>query len=440
MVGMSHTDTDTVGGRAVRDIRRDFPAFAASGDARPTAYLDSAATSQRPSAVLDAERDYLEHDLAAVHRGASAATGRSTSRFEEARADLARFVGAADEREIVWAQNATDALNMVALGIADASAGIGGADAARFALQPGDEIVLTEAEHHANLLPWQRVAQRTGAVLVPVKVDVNGCWGADDLAAVLGPRTRVVAFAEVSNVTGLIVRVADLVALVRERAPRAMVVLDACQSVPHRPVDFDGYGVDFAAFSGHKMLGPNGIGVLYGRADLLDALPPARTGGSTITRVSFDSAEFLPAPQRFESGTQPVSQVIGLAAAVRYLDGIGMGALAAHEAAFAERVVDGVAALPGVRIVGPQAGEARGGLVSVAVEGVHAHDVGQFLDDAGIVVRVGHHCAQPLHRALGLTATTRASAHVYTTAEEADRFVSVLGEVRGFFGLGTGAA
>ncbi|GAA1057754.1 cysteine desulfurase [Agromyces luteolus] len=437
---MIPTATERVGARAIDEIRNDFPAFAASGDARPTAYLDSAATAQRPTAVLDAERDYLEHDLAAVHRGASAATGRSTTRFEEARADLARFVGAADDREIVWAQNATDALNMVALGIADASAGIGGADAARFALRPGDEIVLTEAEHHANLLPWQRVAQRTGARLVPVKVDEHGCWSVDDLVAVLTPRTRIVAFAEISNVTGLIVPVADVVAAVRARAPQALVVLDACQSVPHRPVDLAGYDVDFAAFSGHKMLGPNGIGVLYGRAELLDALPPARTGGSTITRVTFDSAEFLPAPQRFEAGTQPVSQAIGLAAAARYLEGMGMDAVAAHEDAFAERVVEGVAGIPGVRIVGPQAGHARAGLVSVAVDGVHAHDVGQFLDDAGLVVRVGHHCAQPLHRALGLTATTRASAHVYTTAEEADRFVAALGEVRSFFGLGTGAA
>ncbi|WP_438856177.1 aminotransferase class V-fold PLP-dependent enzyme [Agromyces sp. M3QZ16-3] len=437
---MIPTDTERVGARAIDDIRHDFPAFAASGDARPTAYLDSAATAQRPTAVLDAERDYLEHDLAAVHRGASAATGRSTTRFEDARADLARFVGAADDREIVWAQNATDALNMVALGIADASAGIGGADAARFALEPGDEIVLTEAEHHANLLPWQRVAQRTGARLVPVKVDEHGCWSVDDLVAVLTPRTRVVAFAEISNVTGLIVPVADVVAAVRARAPQAFVVLDACQSVPHRPVDFAGYGVDFAAFSGHKMLGPNGIGVLYGRAELLDALPPARTGGSTITRVTFETAEFLPAPQRFEAGTQPVSQAIGLAAAVRYLEGLGMDAVAAHEDAFAERVATGVAGIPGVRIVGPQPGQARAGLVSVAVDGVHAHDVGQFLDDAGLVVRVGHHCAQPLHRAVGITATTRASAHVYTTAEEADRFVAALGEVRTFFGLGTGAA
>ena len=429
---MNHTDADSVGGRPVRDIRLDFPAFATTGDDRPAAYLDSAATSQRPVAVLDAERDYLEHHLAAVHRGASAATGESTTLFEEARADVARFVGAG-EREVVWAQNATDALNMVALGIADASAGIGGADAARFALQPGDEIVLTEAEHHANLLPWQRVAARTGARLVPVRVDRHGLGSIDDLAAVLTERTRIVAFAEVSNVTGQIAPVAEIAELAHRHG--AFVVLDACQSVPHRPVDFAEYGVDFAAFSAHKMLGPNGIGVLYGREELLDALPPARTGGSTITKVTLEEAHFLPAPHRFEAGTQPVSQAVGLGAAVRYLERIGMDAVAAHEESFAERVVEGVSAIPGVRIIGPQPGERRAGLVSVSVDGVHAHDVGQFLDEAGVVVRVGHHCAQPLHRALGITATTRASAHVYTTADEADRFVDALGEVRSFFGV-----
>ncbi|HEX6954426.1 MAG TPA: aminotransferase class V-fold PLP-dependent enzyme, partial [Agromyces sp.] len=300
---MNHTDADSVGGRPVRDIRLDFAAFATTGDARPTAYLDSAATSQRPAAVLDAEREYLEHHLAAVHRGASAATGAATTRFEEARADVARFVGAG-EREVVWSQNATDALNMVALGIADASAGIGGADAARFALQPGDEIVLTEAEHHANLLPWQRVAQRTGARIVPVRVDEHGLWTVDDVAAVLTERARIVAFPEVSNVTGQIAPVAEVAEVAHRLA--ALVVLDACQSVPHRAVDLAASGVDFAAFSAHKMLGPNGIGVLYGRQELLDALPPARTGGSTITKVTMEEAHFLPAPHRFEAGTQAV--------------------------------------------------------------------------------------------------------------------------------------
>lgn len=429
---MTSFDTDTVGGRTVADIRRDFPVFDVDGDAPIPAYLDSAATSQRPRRVLDAERDYLEHHLAAVHRGASAAVGESTSLFEGAREAVARFVGAGD-RELVWAENATDALNIVALGMADASAGLGGREASAFALQPGDEIVVTEAEHHANLIPWQRLAAKTGARIVPVRVDEHGLWSVDAMAEAITDRTRVVAFAEVSNVTGYLAPVADVVDLAHRRG--ALVVLDACQSVPHRPVDFTAVGVDFAAFSGHKMLGPNGIGALFGRAELLDALPPARTGGSTITKVTLETAEFLPSPQRFEAGTQPVSQVVALGEAVRYLDEIGMDAVAAHEAAFAERVLDGVAGLPGVRVLGPQAGAPRAGLVSVAVDGVHAHDVGQVLDEQGVVVRVGHHCAQPLHRALGITASTRASSHVYTTAAEADRFVDALAGVREYFGV-----
>ena len=435
MEGMTHTDADSVGRRTVADIRLDFPAFTPTSAERPPAYLDSAATSQRPRAVLDAERDYLERHLAPVHRGASAAVGLSTTLFEDARAEVARFVGAG-EREVVWTENATDAINMVTLGIADANAGLGGADAARFALEPGDEIVLTEAEHHANLIPWQRLAAKTGARLRPIPVDEHGLWSIDDAAEAVSERTRIVAFAEVSNVTGYLAPVADMVELAHRHG--ALVLLDACQSVPHRPVDFGAMGVDFAAFSGHKMLGPNGIGVLYGRAELLDALPPARTGGSTITKVTMETADFLPAPHRFEAGTQPVSQAVALAEAVRYLDAIGMHEVARHEAAFAERVLEGVAAIPGVRIVGPQPGAPRAGLVSVDVDGVHAHDVGQYLDEAGVVVRVGHHCAQPLHRALGLTATTRASAHVYTTAEEADRFVEALSGVRAFFGVEQG--
>lgn len=415
------------------DLRRDFPVFDQAPDgATPTAYLDSAATSQRPRQVLDAERTYLEHHLAPVHRGASAAVGRSTTLFEDARATVARFVGAGD-REVVWTENATDAINLVALGMADATMGLGAPDAQRLALQPGDEIVITEAEHHANLIPWQRLVAKTGARLRAVRVDEHGLWSVDDLAAELSDRTRLVAIAEVSNVTGYLAPVADVVELAHARG--ALVMLDACQSVPHRPTDFRAVGVDFAAFSGHKMLGPNGIGVLYGREELLDVLPPARTGGSTITRVTLETAEFLPSPHRFEAGTQPVSQAVALGEAVRYLEAIGMDEVARHESDLAARVVDAVTELPGVRIIGPGVGVERAGLVAVAVDGVHAHDVGQYLDEAGIVVRVGHHCAQPLHRALGITASTRASAHVYTTDDEMDRFVDALAGVRRFFGV-----
>ncbi len=424
--------TAAVDGLLRATLREDFPYLAQELNGHPLAYLDSAATAQRPTAVLDAERTFLEHSNAAVHRGASTLVGTSTSAFEAARETVAAFVGA-DPREIVWTENATDAINIVALGMADAAAGLGGPEAEPFRLGVDDEIVVTEAEHHADLIPWQRLAAKTGARLRWVPVRDDGTWSIDDAASVIGPRTRLVAFAHVSNVTGFIAPVAEVVELAHRQG--ALVLLDACQSVPHRSVDFAELGVDFAAFSAHKMLGPNGIGVLYGRAELLDALPPARTGGSTITTVTMESASFLPSPQRFEAGTQPVSQAVALAEAVRYLDGLGMTAVHEHEEGLAQLLVDEVSRIDGVRLVGPAPGEPRAALASVDVPGVHAHDVGQFLDSQGIAVRVGHHCAQPLHRRLGLRATTRASAYVYTTPDEIRRFAAALAEVPAFFGV-----
>ncbi|KAA9105043.1 aminotransferase class V-fold PLP-dependent enzyme [Microbacterium rhizomatis] len=410
---------------ALTQSRRDF---ASIGHHPGRAYLDSAATAQRPAQVLDAERAFVERDYAAVHRGASEAVGAATEAFETARHKVAGFVGAAAD-EIVWTENATDAINVVALGLSDASTIA--VDSA-LALRPGDEILVTEAEHHANLLPWQKLAARTGAVLRWAPVGPDGTWSIDGLRDAASDRTRLIAFAHVSNVTGLIAPVADVAELARSLG--AMTLLDACQSVPHLPVDLGALGVDFAAFSGHKMLGPTGIGALYGRAELLNALPPARTGGSTITTVTMTDAEFLPAPQRFEAGTQPVSQAVGLGAAVDYLDGWGMDRIHAHETELAGLLTEAVAGIPGVRLIGPPPGAPRAAIVSVDVEGVHAHDVGQFLDSRGVSVRVGHHCAQPLHRALGISASTRASAYLYTTPGEVDRFGAALAEVRAFFG------
>ncbi|MFJ4221098.1 aminotransferase class V-fold PLP-dependent enzyme [Curtobacterium luteum] len=419
-------------------IRADFPILQQEVNGRPLAYLDSGATAERPVQVLDAERRFLEHDNAAVHRGAHTLAALSTDAYEDARATVAGFVGAASPREVVWTSNATDALNLVAFGFANASRGRGGAAAERFRLAPGDEIVVTEAEHHANLVPWQEVAATTGATLRWVPVADDGTWTAADAAAVITDRTKVVAFAHVSNVTGMVAPVAEVVALAHAKG--ALVVLDACQSAPHRPLDVGQLGVDFAAFSGHKMLGPNGIGVLWGRADLLDALPPFRTGGSMITTVTMESSEFMPAPERFEAGTQPVSQAVALAEAVRYLQRLGMEQVRAHEEHLAQRMLDGLADIPGVRVVGPPAGVPRSGLVAFDVDGVHAHDVAQYLDAEGIAVRSGHHCAQPLHRRLGLVASTRASTYVYTTESDVDRFVQAVGEIRGYFGVdGAGA-
>jgi cysteine desulfurase/selenocysteine lyase len=415
----------------VERIRADFPALAETVNGEPLAYLDSGATAQRPLAVLDAEREFLIHTNSAVHRGAHTLAGLATEAYEDARATVAEFVGAHPD-EIVWTSNATDALNLVAYGMANASSGRGGPAARRFALSPGDEIVVTEAEHHANLIPWQELAALTGTTLRFIPVDDDGVYTTEAAASVITENTRIVAFAHVSNVTGFVAPVAEIVALAHARG--ALVVLDACQSAPHRRLDLTALDVDFAAFSGHKMLGPTGIGVLYGRAELLNALPPFRTGGSMINTVTMEGADYLPAPQRFEAGTQPVSQAVALAEAVRYLDQVGLDRIDAHEEELAQRMLAGLSAIEGIRVVGPALGIPRAGLVSFDVAGVHAHDVGQYLDAKGIAVRVGHHCAQPLHRRLGLTATTRASAYLYTSTAEVDRFLAAVAEVRPYFG------
>lgn len=417
------------------ELRAAFPYFAAQDHSRgeAPAYLDSAATSQRPAAVLDAERAFLETANAAVHRGTSGAVGAATEAFEGARAAVASFVGAAAPEQIAWAANATDALNTVALGIGEANSGLGVKGSERFTLERGDEILVSEAEHHANLIPWQRLAKRTGAKLTYIPVRENGTWTIDDAREAFTSRTRIFAYAHVSNVTGWVAPVAELNALAHDVG--AITVVDACQSVPHMPVDFTELGIDFAAFSGHKMLGPNGIGVLYGKPELLDALPPTRTGGSAIMKVTMEEATFMPPPQRFEPGTQPVSQAVGLGAAVKFLQDVGMERAAAHEHRLIERLVAGIAELPGVRLLGDPA--ERIALASVSVDGLHAHDVGQFLDEQGVLVRVGHHCAQPLHRALGITSSTRASVHLTSTEEEVDRFIAALRDTLNYFGLET---
>ena len=413
-------------------LRADFPLLDQTVNGHQLVYLDSAATAQRPRVVLDAERDYLERRNAAVHRGAHTLAAEATEEFEGAREAVARFVGARPE-EIVWQLNATDALNTVALAIGAASRGRGDEAARRFAIAPGDELVVTEAEHHANLIPWQELAAQTGARLRYIPVDREGLWAIDDARAVITDKTRLVAFAHVSNVTGMIAPVAEVVALAASVG--ALTVLDACQSAPHRPLDLDALGVDFAAFSAHKMLGPTGLGVLYGRRELLNALPPARTGGSMITTVTMEASEFLPAPHRFEAGTQPVSQAIALGTAVGYLESAGQQAVADHEHALGARLYAGLAEIPGLRLIGPGAGSPRAGLVSFDVSGVHAHDAGQYLDARGIAVRVGHHCAQPLHRRLGLTASVRASVYLYNTEADVDTFLEAAAGIRPYFGL-----
>jgi cysteine desulfurase/selenocysteine lyase len=416
---------------AVR-IRADFPILGRQVNGEALIYLDSGATSQKPRSVIDVERAYYEQSNAAVHRGAHTLAGEATELFEAARHRVARFVGAGDD-EIVWTSNATEGLNLIAYGISNASVGRGGEAAERFRIGPGDEIVTTELEHHANLVPWQELALRTGATLRVIGLTDDGRIDLDEAAAVIGERTRLVAVAHVSNVLGAVNPVAEIVRLAH--AHGALVVLDACQSAPHLPLDLRALEVDFAVFSGHKMLAPTGIGVLYGRSELLNALPPFLTGGSMITTVGLTESDYLPAPLRFEAGTQRVSQAIALATAVDYLDVVGLDRIEAWEAQLGKRLYEGLAALEGVRILGPApaADVERVGLASFVVGGVHAHDVGQLLDDRGIAVRVGHHCAQPVHRRYGVTATTRASAYLYNTTADIDAAVDAVAGVRAFF-------
>ncbi|QJU56022.1 SufS family cysteine desulfurase [Herbiconiux sp. SALV-R1] len=422
--------------RAAELLRADFPILSRTVNGHPLVYLDSGATSQKPQSVIDVERAYYETTNAAVHRGAHTLAGEATELFEDARATVAAFVGARPE-EIVWTSNATEGLNLIAYGMSNATLGRGGEAARRFRLGEGDEIVVTELEHHANLVPWQELAFRTGATLRVIGLTDDGRLDLGQAAELIGERTRVVAFAHVSNVLGTVNPVAELVALAH--GVGALVVLDACQSAPHMPLDLGALDVDFAVFSGHKMLAPTGIGVLYGKQELLDALPPFLTGGSMITTVGLTESEFLPAPLRFEAGTQRVSQAIALAEAVRYLEGVGLDRIHAWESELGLRLHRGLSAIEGVRVLGP-APDARGGvervgLASFVVEGVHAHDVGQFLDDRGIAVRVGHHCAQPAHRRYGVTATTRASAYLYNTTADVDAAVAAVADSREFFGL-----
>jgi len=402
-------------------VRADFPILnrVMRGGSR-LAYLDSGATSQKPWQVLDAERAFLTTSNGAVHRGAHQLMEEATDAFEQGRADIAAFVGSAPE-ELVFTKNATEALNLVSYVLGD--------DRFEHALGPGDVIVTTELEHHANLIPWQELARRTGATLRWYGVTDDGHLDLDSLE--LDERVKVVAFTHHSNVTGTGAPVAELVR--RAKAVGARTVLDACQSVPHQPVDFASLGVDFAVFSGHKMLGPTGIGALYGHAALLAELPPFLTGGSMIETVTMSSATYAAPPQRFEAGTQMTSQVVGLAAAARYLSEIGMSAVAAHEHRLVAATLAGLVGIPEVRIIGPTDPELRHSPVAFVVDGVHAHDVGQVLDDDGVAVRVGHHCAAPLHRRFGLAASVRASFAVYNTVEEVDRLIAGVRRAIGFF-------
>jgi cysteine desulfurase/selenocysteine lyase len=414
----------------VEAIRADFPALSrhVRGENR-LIYLDSGATSQKPVQVLDAERDYYIKSNAAAHRGTHLLGEESTDAYERARARVAAFIGA-DPSEIVFTRNATEASNLIAYSISNAATSPG---AAKLAIGPGDEVLVTELEHHANLVPWQQLCQRTGATLRWFGVTEDGRVDLSDIGELVNESTRLVAVSHQSNVTGAMPPVARIAEAAH--AVGALVVVDAAQSVPHHPVDVAQTGADFLYFSAHKMLGPTGVGVLWGRRELLEAMPPFISGGSMIEVVRMEETTFLPPPQRFEAGVPAVAQTVGLAAACDYLDAIGMDTVAEHERLLTQRAIDALTAIPGVRILGPLTTQDRGGAVSFAVDQVHPHDVGQVLDELGIAVRTGHHCAWPLHRALGVQASTRASLYLYNTPDEIDALADGIRTAQKFFGV-----
>ncbi|MDT0215198.1 cysteine desulfurase [Rothia sp. ARF10] len=416
----------------VARIRADFPILARTvRDGAPLVYLDSGATSHKPVAVLDAERDFYERLNSAPHRGAHALSEEATAAYEGARERIAAFIGA-QAQDVVFTKNATEALNLAAYAFSNSPhPGIPGSE--RFALGEGDEVLVTEMEHHANLVPWQELCRRTGATLRWVPVTDEGRLDLSGLDELLTERTKVVAFVHASNVLGTVNPVAEIVARAREVG--ALVVLDACQSVPHLGVDVTELDVDLLAFSGHKMFGPSGIGVLWGRRELLEAMPPFLTGGSMIETVRMEGSTYAPPPQRFEAGVPMTAQAIGLAAAVDYIEALGIDRIHAHELALTERLLAGLAARPWVTAVGPSDLESRGGTVAFVVDGVHAHDVGQVLDGSGVAVRVGHHCAWPLHRRFRVAATTRASFAAYNTVDEVDALLEALDRVPQIFGM-----
>ncbi|WP_030161520.1 cysteine desulfurase [Glycomyces sp. NRRL B-16210] len=414
----------------VESIRADFPILRRRIGDRQLAYLDSAATSQKPVQVVEAMRRFTDHSNANISRSVHTLGAEATEAYEGARARVAAFIGAPSPDEVVFTKNSTESINLLAYAFQNAA--FDPAADPRFKLGPGDEIVVTEMEHHANLVPWQQLAQRTGATLKWIGVTDHGRLDLESVAEVVTERCKVISFTHVSNLLGTVNPTSQITARAREVG--ALVGLDASQSVPHLPVNVAELGVDFIAFTGHKMLGPTGIGVLWAKADLLDAMPPFLTGGSMIKTVTMERTTFADAPAKFEAGTPPIAEAVGLAAAVDYLDELGMENVRAHEKELAGYMLERFETVDGLTVVGPRVPIGRGATVSFTFADVHPHDVGQILDAEGIAVRVGHHCAKPTCDRFGVNATTRASAYVYNTREEIDRLVEALGQVRKVFG------
>lgn len=398
----------------VRALRREFPVF----DAHPElVFLDSGASAQKPRSVIDGVAEFYRSEYANVHRGVYALSARSTDRFEEAREKVRTFLNAKDEREIVFVRGATEAINLVAQSWCPAF------------LKAGDEVIVTELEHHSNFVPWQMLCQRVGATLVMAPIDPTGGLDLARFEALLNPRTRMVAVTHVSNVSGALLPVERIVELAHAKG--AKVLIDGCQAVPRMPVDVQAIGCDFYVFSGHKAYGPSGIGVLWGRYDLLASMPPWQTGGGMITTVTLEGTEFQEPPHRFEAGTPDISGAVGLGQALDFIEAIGRDAIQEHEEALTGYSVDRLSRIPGVEIVG--AGQRRLSILSFNVDGVHPHDIGTVLDQHNIAVRVGHHCAQPLMDRLGVAGTVRASFGVYNDEADIDRLAAAVEAAREMF-------
>jgi len=407
-------------------IRKDFPIFDRTiRDGKKLVYLDSGATSQKPNAVIDAESDFYRNHNAAAHRGAHQLAEEATEGIENARAVVANFLGGSVD-EIVFTKSSTEALNLLAYSMGNAPAGN------LFHLKPGDEIVVSEMEHHANLIPWQQLAKRTGAVLKWFEVTQSGRLDLSNIDGVITERTKIVALTHQSNVLGTVIPLAQIAKRVRDVG--AIFILDACQSVPHMPVNVKALDIDFLVFSGHKTVGPTGVGVLWGRANLLNLLPPFLFGGSMIETVTMTDATWAPAPRKFEPGVPNMAQIVGLGVALKYLTKIGMGAIHKHEIELTKYALDAMSGIDSLRILGPLNTEMRGGAVSFTLGEIHPHDLGQFLDDAGIAVRTGHHCAWPLTRKMGVAATTRASFYLYNTTEDIDQLCESILAAQKYFG------
>jgi cysteine desulfurase/selenocysteine lyase len=407
-------------------IRKDFPIFDRPiRDGKRLVYLDSGATSQKPTVVIDAESDFYRNHNAAAHRGAHQLAEEATEAIESAREVVANFLGSAVD-EIVFTKHSTEALNLLAYSIGNSPVGN------RFHLQSGDEIVVSEMEHHANLIPWQQLAKRTGAVLKWFEVTPDGRLDLSNIDNVITNRTKIVALAHQSNVLGTINPLSDLVK--RTHQVGAIFILDACQSVPHMPVNVGALDIDFLVFSGHKAVGPTGVGVLWGRANLLDELPPFLFGGSMIESVTMTDATWAPAPRKFEPGVPNMAQIVGLGAALKYLTAIGMQQIHNHEIEITRHAISQLQQIHDLKIIGPTDMDLRGGAISFTLGEIHPHDLGQFLDDAGIAVRTGHHCAWPLTRKMGVPATTRASFYLYNTLADIDVLVDGVRDAQKYFG------